>query len=161
MDKMLDKLFDDKLGRSDGDNPQITALSQQLQQATATIQELKGNQEREWRERVEANIAAIASRNPWEDPQGIEAMRQRLGISNSAVTDQSPAVQVLKDSADKLDKNVGRMVGIVERMILQPDLFRPEETRTPAEKEQKAGAILAVAQKSARSSELRKRAFEM
>lgn len=161
MEKMVDHFFDEKKGRGDEDSPQLKALSQQLERATATINQMREDREQERFDRIEANIAAIASRDPWEDPRSIEIARQRLGIPNTTVTDNSPAVQLMKDSADKIDKNVGRLVGIIERTALQSDLLRPEQTRTPAEKESKADALLAEANKRARSTELRQRAFGM
>lgn len=161
MDKVLDFFIESKKGHGDEQNPQITALSQQLQTATNTINQMREDREQERFDRIEGNIAALASRDPWDDPRNIEVMRQRLGIPNQIVTDQSPAVQILKDSADKIDKNVGRLVGIVERAALQSDQFRPEETRTSAEKETKAGDLLDEASKRQRSTELRKRAFNL
>jgi hypothetical protein len=161
LDKVIDKVLDGKLGGSGEDSPQIKALTTQVEQANRTIQQMREDREQERFDRIEANIAALASRDPWEDPRGIEVMRQRLGIPNTLVTDSSPAVQLLKDSADKVDKNVGRLVGIVERIALKSEEFRPEETRSPSEREKKAEEILTDANKRQKSIDIRKRAFEL
>ncbi len=154
MAKALDVMFDSK--KSAGDSEVVQALQGQITALQNTIGDLKDNEQRERLDRIEANLASIASRDPWDDPRGIE-MRQRLNTPN--VTDSSPAVQLIKDSTDKMDKNVARLVSIVEKAALQTDAFRPEESRTPAEKEAKAGALLSEAQNRERSKELRKRAF--
>ncbi len=159
LDKVLDKLLDSGLGHHDEDSPALQALQVSLNQANQTIQELKEDREQDRLERMEANIAAIASRDPWSDPVEVARIRQALGVTSSAVTDSSPAVQLIKDQTDKMDKNVSRLVGIVERVILKEDVFRPEETRSPAEKEAKAGALLSEAAGRDRSRELRKRTF--
>jgi hypothetical protein len=160
MDKVLDAFIEGKTGRDGEDSPVIKELRQQNQTLMTTVQQMKDQQDRDWRERIEANIAAMAANDPWSDPVQVARIRQAIGYQSSPVTDSSPAVQLIKDSTDKMDKNVGRLTGIIERMVLQGDVFRPEETRTAAEKESKAGDLLQEAAGRQRSIELRKRAFQ-
>jgi hypothetical protein len=159
MKKMIDEFIDGRKNKGDEESPQFKALQQQLNQATATIQQMRDDQEQARFDRIEANIAQIASQNPWEDPVAVDRLRQRLGIQPSGVTDSSPAVQLIKDATDKMDKSVNRMTGLVERVFLREDVFRPEETRTPTEKETKARDLLDEAQKRQRSTDIRRRAF--
>lgn len=159
LDKVIDKLLDNSVGGNREDSPMLKAMQDQNRELMRTIEQMREDQQREWRERIESNIAAIASRDPWSDPVEIARARQLLGVQTSTITDQSPAVQIFKDSADKLDKTAGRLLGIVERVALQSDQFRPEETRSPAEKEAKAGQILDEAGRRERSKTLRQQAF--
>lgn len=159
MEKAVDHFFDEKKGRGDEDNPQIKALSQQLDKATSQIQQMRDEREQERLDRIEANIAEIASRDPWSDPGQVARIRQAIGYQPPGVTDSSPAVQLLKDATDKMDKNVNRLTGLVERVVLKGDEFRPEETRTPEQKEAKAGELLGEVGKRQRSVDIRKRAF--
>jgi hypothetical protein len=86
-------------------------------------------------------------------------MKERLGGGGPVVTDQSPAVQLIKDTTDKMDKNVSRMVGLFERTMLHSDVFNPENTRTPKDRESKAGELLGEVESRDRSRGLRKEAF--
>lgn len=159
MEKAIDHFFDKDKTKDGEDSPTIKALTVQVQQANQTIQQLKDQQEKEWKEKMEANLAAIASRDPWSDPTEIARARQLLNIPSTTVTDNSPAVQVLKDSTEKIDKNVGRLVGLIERVALKSDEFRPEERRSSAEKEAKAGDLLNEAAERERARALRLRTF--
>lgn len=159
MEKAVDHFFDEKKGRGDEDSPQMKALSDQVRKQTETIERMREEREQEWRDRVDANIAEIASRDPWSDPGQVARIRQAIGYQPPGVTDSSPAVQLLKDATDKMDKNVNRLTGLVERVVLKGDEFRPEETRTQAEKEAKAGELLGEVGKRQRSTDIRKRAF--
>jgi len=161
MEKVLDDWIDGKKGRGDEDSPVLRELRDELRQSRQEIKDMKDEQARERLDRIEANLAAIAAHDPWDDPRSIETARQRLGIPSTTVTDNSPAVQLIKDSTDKIDKNMGRLVGIVERAALQSDQFRPEETRTTEQKEEKAEQILSEATRRARSQELRRRTFNV
>ncbi len=154
MEKALDVMFDKESGKGSGENAEVKLLREE-------IRTMKDQQDREWRERMEANLAAALQRDPLGETRDIEHLRQRLGITGSGVTDSSPAVQLIKDASDKANKNLDRLTGMVERMVLKSDEFRPEETRSAAEKESKAGAILQEAEKKARSQELGKRAFTL
>jgi len=110
-------------------------------------------------EHLEGVIAQLAARDPWDEYDRIEAMKQRFGGGAPVVTDQSPAVQLIKDTTDKMDKNVSRMVGLFERTMLHSDVFNPETTRTTKEREGKAGELLGEVQSRDRSRGLRKEAF--
>jgi hypothetical protein len=154
MEKVLDKYLDGDKGANEAANATIARLEGEIHQ-------MREAQQQERFDRLEGMVAQLAARNPWDDPVEVSRMRQALGVPTSQITDSSPAVQIIKDSSEKIDKNVDRMMGLVERIILQGDVFRPEETRTPAERENKAGALLEEAQARERSREVRKRAFSI
>ncbi len=54
-----------------------------------------------------------------------------------------------------MDKNVNRLVGIIERTVLKSEEFAPEKTRSPQERESKAVELLGEAQSRERSRGLR------
>ena len=76
------------------------------------------------------------------------------------VTDQSPTVQLIKDQSDKLDKNMNRLAGILERTMLrgQEDVI-PKEHSTPEERDQRAERLLGRMEQAGRSRELRRDLF--
>jgi hypothetical protein len=154
MEKMIDKFFDGNQGSNEAQSATIQALRDEIRQ-------MKDSQLQARFDSIEANLAAIAGHNPWDDPVEIARMRQVLGVQTSNITDSSPAVQIIRDSSEKLDKNVGRVLGMFERMAIQGDVFRPEDTRTPEQRESKAGALLAEAEKREQSRDIRKRAFSL
>jgi len=88
-------------------------------------------------------------------------MKQRLGGGGPVVTDNSPAVQLIKDTTDKMDKNVARLTGLFERTMLHSEVFNPEKTRTTQERDSKAGELLSEVQSRERSRTLRKDAFDV
>jgi hypothetical protein len=159
MRKIIDDFIDGRKGRGDEESPVLKELRDELRQSRQEIQNMKEAQDRDWRERMEANLAAIAARDPWSDPAELAKARQLLGIPSSAVTDSSPAVQLIKDATQKMDKQADRLTGLVERFVLKSDEFRPEEKRTTEEKEAKAGALLDEVSRRQRSKEIGKRAF--
>lgn len=159
MQKLIDKMVDGDGGRGAEDSPMVAALQQQNQLLAQQLQDMKDRQEQARLDRIEENISALAARNPWDDPVAIPMLRQKLGVGSSSVTDSSPAVQLLKDSTDKMDKNVERLTGLFERVMLKTDALNPETTRTPEGREKKAGELLAQVQNTQHSVELRRRAF--
>lgn len=152
MKKMVDNMLEGNKGKGDGD-------SETVRQLTERIDTMEKERQEERFDRIEGMVAQIASRDPWEDYDRIEAMKQRLGGGAPVVTDQSPAVQLIKDTTDKMDKNVSRMVGLFERTMLHSDVFNPETTRSTKERESKAGELLGEVQSRDRSRGLRKEAF--
>ncbi|MBA7672817.1 hypothetical protein ES703_81004 [subsurface metagenome] len=126
---------------------------------TERIDNMERERQEERFEHLEGMIANIAARDPWEDYDRIEAMKTRLGVGGPVVTDQSPAVQLIKDSTERVDKNINRLVGIIERTALRSDEFKPEETRTPGQRESKAGQLLGEVQTRERSRGLRRDTF--
>jgi hypothetical protein len=159
MEKLIDKMFDKSHDDDLNGNPAYQALLQSNQQLAAQIQQLQADREQEWRDRMEANMAAIAARDPLGDPNEIARLRQALGVTNTAVTDNSPVVQLIKDSTGRLDKTVDRMVGIFERTALRGDSFQPENKSTPQDRENRAGTLLQQATNKDRSADIRKKAF--
>jgi hypothetical protein len=159
MDKVLDFFIDNKTGKGDGESEAIKALRDEVRRSNEALAAMKDQQDRDWKASMEANLAEALSRDPWGNTRNIEELRTRLGVSGSGVTDSSPAVQLIKDVTQKADKSVDRLTGLVERLVLKTDEFRPEDKRTPEEKEKKAGDILEEAQRKVHSQDVRKRTF--
>ncbi len=152
MKKMVESMLDGNKGKGDGESETVRHL-------TERIETMEKERQEERFEHLEGVIAQLAARDPWEEYDKIEAMKQKLGGGPSAVTDSSPAVQLIKDTTDKMDKNVNRLVGLVERTMLHSDVFNPETTRTTKERADKAGALLGEVETRERSRDLRKGAF--
>ena len=152
MKKVIDSFVDGSKGRGEGESETVKRL-------TERIEEMERDRVDERFEHLEGLVAQAVSRDPWDDYDRIQKMKERLGYGAQVVTDQSPAVQLIKDSTEKLDRNVSRLMGIVERAALRSEEFKPEETRTEAEREHKAGELLNVAHGRDRSRDLRRRTF--
>ncbi|MBA7646967.1 hypothetical protein ES703_54735 [subsurface metagenome] len=155
---MMKKMVDNML---DGGKAKGSAESETVQRLIERIDAMEKDRQEERFERVEGMIANIAARDPWEDYDKIEAMKQRLGVGAPTVTDQSPAVQLIKDSTERVDKNINRLVGIIERTALRSDEFKPEETRSPQDRETKAGQLLGEVQEREQSRALRRDVFNI
>ena len=156
VEKMMLKFMDSML---DGRSGRDSAGDERVEQLQGQINQMQKERQEERFERLEGLVAQAASRDPWDEYEKINRMKERLGIGGPAVTDNSPAVQLIKDSTDKLDKNVGRMVGIMERVVLREGGFAPEETRSEGQRDEKAGELLRTVQDRDRSRGLRKHAF--
>jgi len=154
MKKMVDNMLEGGKGKGDGDSETVRVL-------TERIDNMERERTEERFERLEGMIASAVSRDPWEDYDKIQAMKERIGVGGPVVTDQSPAVQLIKDSTEKLDKNVGRLMGIIERTALRSEEFKPEQTRSPQDKENKAGELLGEVQARDRSRGLRHDVFNV
>jgi len=154
MKKMVDKMLEGPGAQGDGQSETVTKL-------TERIENMERERQEERFDRIEGMVAQIAARDPWEEYDRIQAMKDRLGGGAPVVTDQSPAVQLIKDTTDKMDKNVSRMVGLFERTMLHSEVFNPENTRTPKDRESKAGELLGEVQSRDRSRALRKDAFNV
>lgn len=152
MKKMVDNMFGEGKAGGDGDSETVRRL-------TERIDDMEREKNEERMERLEGMVAQAISRDPWDDYDRIEKMKVRLGGGGSAVTDSSPAVQLIKDATDKMDKNVGRLVGLMERTVLKSEAFAPEETRSPQDRERKAGELLSEVRSRERSTTLRKDVF--
>jgi len=154
MKKMVDNMLEGKGARGDGESETVTKL-------TERIENMERERQEERFDRIEGMMAQIAARDPWEEYDKIEAMKQRLGGGGPVVTDQSPAVQLIKDSTERVDKNINRLVGIIERTALRSEEFSPEETRSKQGRETKAGELLGEVQSRERSRGLRKEVFNV
>ena len=152
--KMLDNMLDGGTAKASGESETVLKL-------TERIENMEREKQEDRFERMEGLVAQALARDPWEDYDRIEAMKQRLGGGGSGVTDSSPAVQLIKDTTDKMDKNVGRLVGLMERTVLKSDVFNPEETRSSKEREQKAGQLLGEVESRERSRGLRRDVFNV
>ena len=152
--KMVDTMLDGNKGKSDGESETVQRLTERIENMEKAAQE-------ERFQHLEGVIAQLAARDPWEEYDKIESMKQRLGGGSQVVTDQSPAVQLIKDTTDKMDKNMSRLVGLVERTVLHSDVFNPETTRTGKERETKAEDLLSEVQNREHSRTLRRDAFSI
>ncbi|KKM73127.1 hypothetical protein LCGC14_1413610 [marine sediment metagenome] len=153
MKKMVDNMLDGGKGKDAGDSEAVRVL-------TERIENMEKERQEERFDRIEGIVAGIAARDPWEEYDKIESMKARLGVGPPVVTDNSPAVQLIKDTTDKMDKNVSRLVGLFERTMLHSDAFNPETTRTGKERETKAAELLDTVQSRDHSRALRKDAFD-
>ena len=91
-------------------------------------------------------------------------MKERMGAIEGprapVGTDQSPAVVLVKDIADKFDKNMNRVAGAMERAALRSgETLVPEQLSTPVEREKRAAGLLQEVDQGARSRELRRELF--
>lgn len=134
-EKMMERMFDSS---SKGDSEavaKIEALQSKVYELTEAahtkeIQELK------------QMVSALYNRDPLDDINRANEFKAALGVQDHIITDQSPAVQLIKDATDKFDRGTERFLGVMERFILKSDEFNPEQTRTPAEREAAAENIL-------------------
>ena len=102
----------------------------------------------------------MATRNPLGEYLETQTQLQALGLAGGPqqhVTDTSPTVQLVKDQSDKMDKNMNRLVGVLERVVLRDhDQLAAEETNsTPQQQEEKAAELLGRLKGTTRSKELR------
>ena len=111
-------------------------------------------------ERLEALIAANAGGDQVEALIKQRDQMLALGMipTPTAISPgDSPTVSILKDSTDKLDKNMNRFVGIMERAMLRGhDNILPEDRSTEAEQEDRAGTLLNRIDQNDRSRQLAK-----
>jgi hypothetical protein len=148
---LIERAFPDKDSRDD----EIRALREELDREREARQEERFN-------RLEGMVSSALSRNPVQEymemkqqVEAIEGPRQP-----PIVTDQSPTVQLIKDQSDKLDKNMNRLVGILERAVLRgQEEVIPEEHSTPEERDKRAERLLGRMEQATRSRELRQELF--
>ena len=148
---LIERAFPDKDSRDE----EVKTLREDLNREREARQEERFN-------RLEGMVSSALNRNPVQDylemkqqVESIEGPRQL-----PVVTDQSPTVQLIKDQSDKLDKNMNRLVGLLERAMLrgQEDVI-PEEHSTPEERDQRAERLLGRMEQATRSRELRQELF--
>lgn len=133
--------------------------SDEVKRLTDKIERMETERQEDRFSRVEGLLAELTNRDPWEEYDRMKGWRESRGLETPLVTDQSPAVQIVKDTADKLDKNVNRLVGIIERTALRSEAFTPEETRSAEEQEHRAGQLLGQAEGREKSRDLRRKTF--
>ncbi len=139
-------------------NPKKEGDSEELKVLRLRIQQLEDDKAQRWREGIESTLAALVSRDPVKE---IMDRKKELGLEGTpTVTSPSPAVQVITDQSNKLEKQGDRLLGILERRLLKDD-YVPEETRTPTEREKKAGELLNSANSNEHSKQLRKELFDV
>ena len=151
MNKMIDDLFDGR--RGGGESDQVKVLSDRIMQMEQAQRDSRF-------ERLEGLVAEMASRDPWDDYERMQQRRRQLGLEpGPVVTDQSPAVQIMRDTADKVDKKADRLLGMFERVALRSEDFTPEETRSGEEREATADKLLSEVQSREKSVALRRKTF--
>lgn len=112
--------------------------------------------------RLEELIGAAVNRNPVTE---FLAMREQMDLLNprAGVTDNSPTVQLVKDTSDKLDRNMTRLTGIIERVALRApsaaDEEIPDHQYTPQEREDRAGKLAERMSQNNESKQLRQQLF--
>ncbi len=154
-DPLVTLLLDRLLPRDGGSNSEVQELKAQLaklQEETraAEMSELRGM------------IGQALSRDPLAE---YLTMKERMTMLDGGprvpeVTDQSPVVQLYKDTSHMLDRNMNRLVGMMERVMLRgADELVPEDTSTPEEREAKAATLLAEMNQGDRSRALRREGF--
>ncbi len=150
MGKLLDRAFPDRDERDE----RIQALERRLEESDRARQDDR-------MDRIEAMIAAQANRNHVRELLEFQTQLQAAGLLGGGpqqhVTDTSPTVQLVKDQSDKLDKNMNRALGILERVALRDhNTLAPEETSTsPQEQEARAAELLGKMRQGTRSKALR------
>jgi hypothetical protein len=148
---LIERAFPDKDSRDE----EVKTLREELAKEREARQEERFN-------RLESMVSSALNRNPVQDylemkqqVEAIEGPRQP-----PIVTDQSPTVQLIKDQSDKLDKNMNRLVGILERAVLRgQEEVIPEEHSTPEERDKRAERLLGRMEQATRSRELRQELF--
>lgn len=152
MKAVIDKAFPENGGSSAADE-RIRVLEEQL----AGEREARLN---ERFDRLEAALGANAGGDPIEEMIRRREQMTALGMipAQTAVNPgDSPTVAILKDSTDKLDKNMNRFVGIMERAMLRGhDEIIPEDRSTEAEQDDRAGTLLDKIDQNDRSRQLAK-----
>lgn len=147
---LIERAFPDKDSRDE----EVKALREELAREREARQEERFN-------RLEGMVSSALNRNPVQDylemkqqVEAIEGPRQA-----AVVTDQSPTVQLIKDQSDKLDKNMNRLVGLLERTMLRGEEVIPEDHSTPEEREKRAERLLGRMEQAGRSRDLRQELF--
>jgi len=148
---LIERAFPDKDDRDED----LKALREELSKEREARQEERFS-------RLEGMIGSALNKNPFQEyleiKQQVEAIEGPRQVPT--VTDQSPTVQLIKDQSDKLDKNMNRVVGLLERAMLRgQDEVIPEEHSTPEERDKRAERLLGRMQQAGRSRELRRELF--
>ena len=155
-ERMIEFMFD-QMGDK-GDNKEVALLRKEIAQ-------LRDAQDREWKQSMEARMVDIlnqTNRDPFEQYELMKRKRQELGLDKPTVTYSSPAVQMIKDVGDKADKQLERLIGLGERFFIREGVeYKPEETRSPQAREQKANELLGTVQDREKSRQIRRAAFDI
>ena len=154
MQKLIEKAFA-------GDGGQNAAADARVEALQLQISQMREDKQEERFERLEGIIAGVSARDPWDEYNRFQNQAQRFGYGPNIVTDNSPAVQLIKDSTEKVDRNVSRIMGLIERTALHSEVFAPETTRTSEQREETAGELLATAEGRNRSRQLRRDTFNV
>lgn len=138
-----------------GKDDQVRALTERIEQMDRDRQDDRMT-------KLEELMAATVNRNPVTE---FLQMRDQMDAMNprSGVTDNSPTVQLVKDTSDKLDRNMTRLAGIIERVALRApsatDENIPDQEYTPEEREDRAGKLVDRMSQNSESKQLRRELF--
>lgn len=101
-------------------------------------------------------ITSLANRDPVTAYQKAkETVYAFEGDRQPMVTDSSPTVQLAKDVGDKVDKNMNRVVGLLEQVLLRNQgEYSPEHASTPEAQEDRAERLGDRMTQTARSEAL-------
>lgn len=154
-DPILSLLIERAFPEKDSRDEEVKALRDELAREREARQEERFN-------RLEGMVSSALNRNPVQEylemKQQVEAIEGPRQVP--VVTDQSPTVQLIKDQSDKLDKNMNRLVGLLERAMLRgQEEVIPEEHSTPEERDKRAERLLGRMEQATRSRELRRELF--
>lgn len=149
---LVDRLKPDK---SDTDD-KVTALEQRLDDSRELLAA-----EREARftaklDDLTTTMHSLASRDPVTMySRAKETVMAFEGPPQSLVTDPSPTVQLVKDVGDKIDRNMNRIAGHMEQLMLrQAGDYEPEHTSDGAAQDERAERLGERMNQSPRSREL-------
>ena len=157
MGLLLPKLIEQMTeGPKKGENEEVKLLREELKT-------MKENQMEQRLQSMEAQVAAAAARDPMADFEEMQRKRRAMGLDQPIVTDASPAVQLLKSSADKVDRQIDRVGGLMERYFAarMEGPFKPEHTRTAEQREGLAGDLLSLSDERKKSIALRDQTFNL
>ena len=162
---LLEKLLDNTLSgngkRESPDDDRFRKLEEELAKNREDLAREREERANERMQKMENMLAAALNRDPIEQ---FFAMREKLALFDGPpqpmVTDQSPTVQLIKDSSDKFDKGMNRVAGVIEQVVLraQGD-YVPEEHSSDDERERRAAELAGRMEQSDRSQDLRKDLF--
>ena len=144
MSLMIQKL----LGGNDND---------EVKELRAEIARMRDEDSKAMMAGLQAQIADLANRNPLEELAKAKALLASIEgpTASPMVTDASPTVQLMKDFTEKTDRNMNRIVGFAERIMLrEAESYVPED---PGDEDLEARAVATAArmEQSGRSRELR------
>ena len=69
---------------------------------------------------------------------------------------------MIKDVADKGDKQLERLIGLGERLLIREGVeYKPEDTRSPQARDAKATELMGTVEVRERSRQIRRAAFDV
>lgn len=129
----------------------------EVKELRAEMAKLKDDQMQTMLAGMQAQMAELANRDPLQELAKAKALLQAIEGTPAPpmVTDASPTVQLIKDQSDKMDKNMNRIVGFAERLMLREAANYVPEDAGDEDQEARAANIAARMDQTGRSRELR------